>query len=244
VRIKGDATLLRIKGDATLKITPMPRVARQVFANVPHHITQRGNRREDVFFCDEDKELYLAWLVDYCDKHTVTIIAYCLMDNHVHLILTPLAEDSLVKVLKPLHMRYAQYINKQKGWTGHLWQGRFFSSALDEAHTQAGIRYVERNPVAASMVKKAENYKWSSAAHHCGLADNKALLNKANQLTDIAQADWADWLSEPENLDLTKVLERNIEKGLPCGSDSFISMLEKQVKRNLQFRPQGRPEKG
>ena len=105
-----------------------------------------------VFFCD-DKALYLAWLVDYCDKHTVTIIAYCLLDNHIHLIHTPSAEDNFVEVLKPLHMRYAQDINKQKGWTGHLWQGRFFSSALDEAHTQAGIRYVERNPVAANMVK-------------------------------------------------------------------------------------------
>ena len=216
----------------------MSRAARQVVPNVPHPITQRGNGRENVFFCHDDKALYLAWLVDYCDKHTVTIIAYWLLDNHIHLIHSPSAEDNFVEVLKPLHMRYAQDIDKQKGWTGHLWQGRFFSSALDEAHTQAGIRYVERNPVAANMVKKSEDYKWSSAAHHSGLVDNKTLLNKPNQLTGVGQTDWADWLSEHENPDFIKVLERNIEQGLPCGSDSFISLLEKQVKRNLPFRPQ------
>ena len=102
---------------------------------LPHHITQRGNRRDDVFFCDDDKQLYLEWLIEYCSKYKVALLAYCLMDNHVHLILVPETADGLQKALKLLHMRYAQYINKQQGWTGHLWQGRFFSSTLDEQHT-------------------------------------------------------------------------------------------------------------
>ncbi len=222
----------------------MPRVARHVFPTIPHHITQRGNRREDVFFCGDDKQLYLEWLIDYCDKYDVSVLSYCVMDNHIHLVLTPSTEDGLMKVLKPLHMRYAQYMNKQKGWTGHLWQGRFFSSPLDEAHTHAAIRYVERNPVEANMVEKAEQYKWSSAAHHCGLVSNDALAHQANEMTDIKPCDWSKWLSAPENMALTTVLARNIEKGLPCGNDRFISKLEQIANCAMQFRPQGRPQKG
>jgi len=191
----------------------MPRVARHVFPNLPHHITECGNRREDGFFND-DKQFYLELLIDYCKKHHVIIAAYCLMDNHIHLILVPKTEDGLQKVLKPLHMRYAQYINKQHGWTGHLWQGRFFSSALDDAHTYSAIRYVERNPVEAGMVEKAEDYKWSSAGFYCGLAESKAVTN---------------------------ILERYVEKGLPCGSDSFIEKLEQKANSILRYRPRGRP---
>jgi len=147
----------------------MPRLARNVFAEIPHHITQRGNRCEDVFFTEEDRLLYLEWLEKYCQKHAVDIMAYCLMTNHIHLILRPGKEDGLQNVLKPLHMRYAQYINKLKGWSGHLWQGRFFSFALNDNYTSSVIRYAERNPVRAGMVEKAEEYVWSSAADHCGL---------------------------------------------------------------------------
>ena len=221
----------------------MPRAARHVFPKVPHHITQRGNRRGDVFFNDDDKELYLKWLTHYCLKYDVTLLAYCLMDNHIHLILIPETADGLQNVLKPLHMRYAQYINKQHAWTGHLWQGRFFSSALDEAHTHVAIRYVERNPVEADMVKQAEDYQWSSAAHHCGLIANELLYNCANTLVAITTDKWSDWLAISENKAMVDVLERHIEKGLPCGSDGFISKLERLSKCSLRYRPQGRPRK-
>jgi putative transposase len=127
----------------------MPRQARSVFPNIPHHITQRGNRREDVFFNDDDRLIYLEWLRFYCEKYDVSVLAYCLMTNHVHLVLTPHFEDGLQSVLKPLHMRYSQHINKMKAWKGHLWQGRFFSSPLDDTYTWSTIRYVERNPVAS-----------------------------------------------------------------------------------------------
>ena len=124
----------------------MPRVARNVFANIPHHITQRRNRKEDGFFEDDDRLAYLEWLKEYSQKYDVDVLAYCLMTNHLHLILRPHDETGLQKVLKPLHMRYAQYINRINGWSGHFWQGRYFSSALDENYTWAAIRYVERNP--------------------------------------------------------------------------------------------------
>ncbi len=87
----------------------MPRAARHVFPNIPHHITQRGNRREDVFFCDDDKQLYLEWLIDYCHKYAVTLLSYCLMDNHIHLVLIPSTEDGLMKVLKPLQTKRGRF---------------------------------------------------------------------------------------------------------------------------------------
>ena len=108
----------------------MPRVARAVFAGVPHHITQRGNRREDVFHTDADREAYLVWLGKYAEQNKVQVLAYCLMTNHIHLVLVPKKEDGLHKTLKPLHMRYAQRVNREQGWKGHVWQGRFFSAAL------------------------------------------------------------------------------------------------------------------
>ncbi|MDO9417429.1 transposase [Pararhizobium sp.] len=104
----------------------MPRLSRTVFADIPHHITQRGNRQESVFFYDDDRKAYLDWLKSYCEKHKVDILAYCLMTNHIHLIAVPATEEGLQRVLKPLHMRYAQRINRRQGWKGHLWQGRFF----------------------------------------------------------------------------------------------------------------------
>lgn len=118
----------------------MPRLPRAVFAGFPHHITQRGNRREPVFFSDEDRQVYLSWLKEYADKHQVEVLAYCLMTNHVHLIAVPATDDGLQQMLKPLHMRYAQRFNRQRDWKGHVWQGRFFSSPLDDAYLWAAMR--------------------------------------------------------------------------------------------------------
>ena len=133
----------------------MPRIARAVFSGVPHHITQRGNRREDVFFNEADRAAYLAWLSEYCAKYKVRVLAYCLMTNHIHVVAVPEADASLERVFRPLHTRYAQRVNRAKHWKGHVWQGRFFSSALDEPYLWAAIRYVERNPVRVGMVRRA-----------------------------------------------------------------------------------------
>jgi putative transposase len=222
----------------------MPRVARNVFAGVPHHVTQRGNRRENVFFSDDDRRFYMDWLGRYCRKHDVEILAYCLMPNHVHLVLVPKHEDGLERALKPLHMRYAQRVNRKRGWSGHLWQGRFFSSALDDAHLWAALGYVERNPVRARMVRKAEIYRWSSAAAHCGLRGD-ALLTKspywAKQLGAVN--DWPAWLAARDDANQLDRLRRHANKGLPCGADAFIRRLEQIAGRRLECRPQGRPGK-
>ena len=222
----------------------MPRLPRTVFANLPHHIAQRGSNREDVFFTDEDREAYLSWLKEYSDKHQVEILAYCLMTNHIHLVAVPATEDGLQRVLKPLHMRYAQRINRERGWKGHLWQGRFFSSPLDDAYLWAAVRYVERNPVRAGMVKRAENYRWSSAAAHCGKEiDSLITLKSSSNKKILSIDDWSAWLAEGDEKEEIQTLRKNIEKGLPCGTEGFIKRLGKLVGRELEYRPQGRPRK-
>ncbi len=220
----------------------MPRLARTVFAKIPHHVTQRGNRREDVFFDDKDRATYLSWLHEYAEKHDVEVVAYCLMTNHIHLILIPSTEDGLQNVLKPLHMRYAQRLNRLKSQQGHIWQGRYFSSALDGDYLCAALRYVERNPVRARLVRKAENYKWSSARGHCGLAIDPLLDSNAAWRKDFADIkNWSQWLAEPDGEEALLILRRNAMMGLPCGSEKFLRKIEKLAGRPLRYRTQGRP---
>jgi len=222
----------------------MPRQARVVFPNIPHHIIQRGNRREDVFFSDSDRKQYLEWLKEYCKEHKVEILAYCLMTNHIHLIAVPSTEDGLQKVLKPLHMRYAQKINRERGWKGHFWQGRYFSSPLDGEYLLFTTRYIERNPIRVKKVRKAENYKWSSARGHCGTAQDDILTKKMKWLNKYEGIDnWRQWLSIKEEKEKTDLIRRNTEKGIPTGSVRFIRRLEKLADRVLEYRPIGRPRK-
>jgi putative transposase len=224
----------------------MPRQARTVFRGLPHHITQRGNRRDDVFFSDEDRITYLTWLAEYCQAFEVDVLAYCLMTNHIHLVAVPANEDSLQCVLRPLHMRYAQRINRARGWKGHLWQGRFFSSPLDDAYLWAVVRYVERNPVRAGMVRRAQDYAWSSAAAHCGQATSDVLSASPAWRKKFAAlgngSAWSAWLAEGDEDEELRVVRQNIDKGLPCGSKAFVDRLSQQVGRALNFRKQGRPK--
>lgn len=223
----------------------MPRLARAVFAGLPHHVTQRGNRRDKVFFTDDDSRAYLAWLKEYCDAHGVLVLAYCLMSNHIHLVAVPERGDGLERALKPLHMRYAQRINRAHGWHGHLWQGRFFSAPLDEAYLWAALRYVERNPVRARLVRRAENYPWSSAAGHCGRRLDPVLTKSAKWRRMFGTVgDWSAWLAEGDEDKNLAMLRRNTDKGLPCGSAAFTRRLEALARRPLHFRPIGRPRRG
>ncbi len=220
----------------------MPRVARAVIEGLPYHVTQRGNRREDVFFEDSDRSNYLRLLGEYADKHGLKVWAYCLMTNHVHLIVVPEKKDSLEKALRPLHMRYAQYINATNGWAGHLWQGRFFSSAMDEVYLRTAVRYVENNPVRAGIVDCAEDYRWSSAPSHCDKSRDNVLSAGLPFEDDVK--DWSKWLGQTDGSKEIDRLRRNTVKGLPCGSEDFISRLEGLLERPLRYRPPGRPAKG
>ncbi|HEU0226081.1 MAG TPA: transposase [Steroidobacteraceae bacterium] len=220
----------------------MPRHARFVHPGAPHHVTQRGNRREQVFFTEADRRAYLRWLRKYADTYGVEVLAYCLMNNHVHLVAVPANKDSLQRTLRHLHMRYAQSLNRRKDWKGHVWQGRYFASVLDEPHFWAAIRYVERNPVRAGLVGRAEDYRWSSARAHCGLCSDSVLsLNNQWQHQFAGISDWSAWLAAGDDLRGINELRASTSKGLPCGSRQFVDSLEAAAGRALRPRPRGRP---
>src|ERR1700704_3372163 len=150
----------------------MARLPRVVLPGIPHHVTQRGNRRERVFFEDEDYALYLDLLSEAAARARVAIWAYCLMPNHVHIIAVPSDEDGLRRTFRYVHRHYTGYINARMRVTGHLWQGRFSSVAMDEAHLVCALRYVALNPVRARLTERAEDWPWSSTAAHLAGVDN------------------------------------------------------------------------
>lgn len=170
----------------------MPRTARLVLPGVPHHVTQRGNRRQPTFFGDADYALYLDLLRFWCGRAGTAVWAWCLMPNHVHLILVPGHQDGLRAALAAVHRRYTWQVNQREGWRGHLWQSRFASAPMDEAHLHACLRYVELNPVGARLVDRAEDWRWSSARTHPGLAgDPVTALEPARERI----GDWAAFLA-------------------------------------------------
>jgi len=220
----------------------MPRIARVVVPGIAHHLTQRGNRREDVFFTDLNRQRYLQLLLEYSFKHGLSTLAYCLMSNHVHFVCVPEKADSLAGVFKPLHMRYTQHVNWTQKLSGRLWQGRFFSCALDDPHLWAAIRYVERNPVRAGLVARSEEYPWSSAAAHCGLRPDPVLSPLPAGMA-VTTADWSSWLAEGDDPDMLSRLRVSTRTGRPAGDKSFVAKLESLLSRALQPRPVGRPPK-
>lgn len=146
----------------------MARLPRVVIAEVPHHVTQRGNARRFILDCDADRNVYIELLREDIQRCSVTFLGYCLMSNHVHLVLVPLKADGLAEALKHTHGRYASYWNAVHRSSGHLWQGRFYSCPLGPAHLWQTLRYTELNPVRAGLVKDAASWPWSSAAVHLG----------------------------------------------------------------------------
>ncbi len=144
-----------------------------------------------------DREAYLRYLKKYAAKHGLDVWAYCLMTNHLHLVVVPKREDSLGLAMRDTHTVYAMHFNGRTGFNGHVWQGRFFSCPLDDGHLWAAVRYVERNPVRAALVEHAYDYGWSSASAHCGLREDLVLLTEFPPSGVIA--DWSQWLSDGED---------------------------------------------
>jgi len=221
----------------------MPRFARTVAVGYAHHITQRGNNRQEVFFVDDDRRVYLALLKEQADKYGLEVSGYCLMNNHVHLIAIPHAEDALAKAIGRTHFRYTQYINRFHRRSGHLWQGRFYSCALDERHFWLAMKYVELNPVRARLHRKPWRYAWSSAAAHVDAGATSDLLNLSEWYDRISAAQWRRELSvEMSEMDINWLRSKTYT-GRPLGSDSFLSKLERVLGRRVRPLPVGRPKK-
>ncbi len=172
----------------------MARLPRVVIPDIPHHVTQRGNARQVMLATNADRSTYLDLLHQYSQLYDLSLLGYCLMSNHVHLIVVPRRAESLPHALRQTHGRYAAYWNARHSPTGHVWQGRFYSCPLDEAHLWAALRYVELNPVRAGMVETAEQWQWSSAAAHCGLTPAAAPLDVDRWSQRWTPAQWQSFL--------------------------------------------------
>lgn len=222
----------------------MTRIARVVVPGVAHHITQRGNNRQDVFFTDDDRRLYLGLLKEESHRHGLKIIAYCLMTNHVHLVVVPKTAGSLAQALGRTHWRYTRAINRLHRRSGHLWQNRFFSCALDGEHLLHGVRYAERNPVRARRVRLAWRYRWSSAAVHAGEADDHAgILDLTDWRQMYSPAQWRKILQHEGDDLMTTRIRNSLRTGRPLASDHWIARLEHRINRRLRALPVGRPHK-
>ncbi len=210
----------------------MARIARVIAPGIPHHVTQRGNRRQQTFFSHDDYAAYIDLMAEWCDKYRVEIWAWCLMPNHVHLIAVPESEDGLARAIGEAHRRYTRRINFREKWRGHLWQERFASFPMDESYLLAAARYVEMNPVAAGTVARPEEYPWSSARAHLSAQDDK--LVKVDRLLSIV-GNWRDLLSLSSEEEMT-TMRKHERSGRPLGEEAFVDEIETLLTRVL--RPQ------
>ena len=209
----------------------MARLARVVIPGHPHHVTQRGNGRARTFFEDADDALYRNLLAEHCRAAEVEVWAWCLMPNHVHLILVPSDPDGLRRALARVHRGYAGIIQARRKRSGHFWQGRFGAVAMDETHLAAALRYVSLNPVRARLVARAQDWRWASTRAH--------LRGKDDGLTELAPIrdrfpDFAGLLAREPETDLFGPLRAAESIGRPLGDDRFLARLERRTGRTLK----------
>jgi putative transposase len=212
------------------------RVARVVVPGYPHHIIQRGNRRQKTFFSTADYLAYIDLLVDAKVDSEVEILAYCLMPNHVHFVAVPAHTTSLASLFQEAHRRYTRMINFRNGWRGHLWQERFHSFVMDEPHLIAATRYVELNPVRATLCRNPDDWRWSSVHAHLAGRDDP-LVTVEPMLRRIR--DWSAYLETSDDADSTDKIRLHTRTGRPAGSDHFLEQLETITGRKLRKRKPG-----
>jgi putative transposase len=208
----------------------MPRTARFVLPEVPHHVTQRGNRRQPTFLEASDYNLYRDLLAEACQKHGVAIWAYCLMPNHVHLIAVPESAEALGRALARAHRRYTTWINRRQGWRGFLWQGRFGSFPMDDLHLRAAVGYILLNPVRAGLAPSVGAWPYSSwAAHSAGSPD--ALVDPASLARAVGSVDRL--LELRLGVEQLESFRRHTTSGRPMGPPTFLRRVELATGRCL-----------
>jgi putative transposase len=221
----------------------MPRIARIIYVGYPHHIVQRGNNKQTVFFVDADREEYLKFLNKYANECGCILNSYCLMKNHIHLLLNPKQQNSLSKTMQKLSLKYTQYINKKYKRTGRLWECRFHSCVVEkEVYLWSVCRYIERNPVRAGIVEKAIQYKWSSAKANTN-SDYKNKLIEPIWKDYFERDEYKKFLSQSDDKEEIEKLKKSTFSGIPSGSEKFIQHIEREVGISLIKRKKGRPKK-
>lgn len=219
----------------------MPRVSRFVLPDVVHHVVARGVNRQRIFASGFDKAKYLKRFAKIADEEKVLVHGYCLMDNHVHWLLTPTTPLGLARLFQRVHTWWAMVFNRKHDRVGHLFQSRYQSSALGESHYWSALRYVELNPKKARLVRRADEWEFSSArAHVNGRPDPSINLVPVITRKRFCAADWLQFLRTPDEFEIASL--RTATKGnRPCGETSWIRSLEAKHTRRLIGRSVGRP---
>ncbi len=210
----------------------MARLARFIIPGIPHHVTQRGNGRQQTFFSNDDYALYRDLLREHGAANGVDVWSWVLMPNHVHLILVPSEPDSLRACLSKVHRAYAGHIHAREQKTGHFWQGRYGCVAMDEAHLMAAIPYVALNPVRARLVDRARQWKWSSVHAHLNPAKGDGLTNTAPVLDRVGN--FSGLLRVGEDEALSMALRRAESVGRPLGDGAFMEWIEAKLGRDAK----------
>ncbi len=193
----------------------MPRNPRIVLPGIPHHVTHRGNNRQDIFNTHDDYIKYLTYLKSDLDANKSRLVAYCLMSNHVHLIIIPSNQKSLSKIIGSTHGHYTQYFNRENKTSGHLFEGRFHSCPLDKNHLIHAARYVERNPIRAGLVKIPWEYPWSSAKAHVRGESEIGILDGEiwDEFIMKTGLDWGDFINDPEQVSVIEKIREFTNSG-------------------------------
>lgn len=219
----------------------MSRLARVVIPELPHHVTQRGNGRQQTFFCDDDYRFYLNLLGRHCRAAEVSVWAWVLMPNHVHLILTPKDSDGIRRALSKVHRAYAGAIHARLERTGHFWQGRFGCVAMDEAHLLAAVRYLAFNPVRARLVERPRDWRWSSVHGYYARGKDDGVTDRGPLQARIEH--FASFLKAGEDEERSMALRRGETIGRPVGDAAFLEGLEARTGRQLKAGKRGRKPK-
>jgi len=217
----------------------MPRQARIVIPGELHHITQRGNYRQNVFLEDQDRIVYLKYLNEQAKKHHLDIFAYCLMDNHVHFIVRPHDSNALAKTFRVAHQKYSLYLNRRLGQHGHRWQARYYSCVVLGSHIPKAVRYVELNPVRARIVNKPWHYPWSSTKAHLGEKYQVIALADIREFLNVPC--WKEYLLAEEDEHDLKELRESTRQGKVFGPVKMVETLQTRLKQKLSCQPRGRP---
>jgi len=225
----------------------MPRHARYIVPDIALHVIQRGHNRNACFRDDTDRMVYLATLAELIGKTACALHAYCLMGNHIHMLLTPPTPQACARLMRNLGQRYAQYFNRRYERIGTLWQGRYRSCLVDSApYVLACYRYIERNPVRAAMVSSPSAYRWSSFDGNSGRSCNRLLVPHLEYLALAAddgsrQHAYSLMLGEADDAGFLTAIREATNGAIPLVGAQIKAKLEAQSGRPLEHKKPGRP---
>jgi len=220
----------------------MPRIARIIGVGYPHHVVQRGNNREKVFLDRGDYERYLSFLSKYSEEKEVAVLTYCLMPNHIHLLIRPAEVEALPKMMQGITLCYSKYFNGENGRTGRLWECRYHSTVVDgDSYLWIVSKYIENNPVRAGIVKRPEDYPYSSAKAH--VLGRKDPLLKEPLFDQTQLNEYRSFIRSGEDKKIIEEIRKQTRLGKPLGDGEFLKTLSENLGRSLSFRPKGRPRK-